>query len=70
MDGMMESKTRKGEREIISVSLPLPLYSDLVALCKAQSLNRSGFIASAIEEGLRKYRLTHAGGYTNGEDNL
>ena len=49
------SKTRKGEREIISISLPLPLYERLQEVCSAGTMNRSAVISKAIEmflEGL------------------
>ena len=51
-DGM--SKTRKGDREIISVSLPLPVYDALQEVCDHYNMNRSSMIASAIAEYLRK----------------
>lgn len=50
-DGM--SKTRKGEREIISVSLPLPVYDAMQELCDHYNMNRSSMISSAIAEYLR-----------------
>jgi len=45
-DGM--SKTRKGDREIISVSLPLELYDKMQEVCEHFNMNRSSMIASAI----------------------
>lgn len=42
------SKTRKGDREIISVSLPLPVYDALQKVCNHYNMNRSSMIASAI----------------------
>ena len=51
-DGM--SKTRKGDREIISVSLPLPVYDAMQELCDHYNMNRSSMIASAIADYLRK----------------
>lgn len=51
-DGM--SKTRKGDREIISVSLPLPVYDAMQEVCDHYNMNRSSMIASAIAEYLRK----------------
>ena len=48
------SKTRKGDREIISVSLPLPVYDALQEVCDHYDINRSSMIASAIAEHLRK----------------
>ena len=50
-DGM--SKTRKGDREIISVSLPLDLYDRMQAVCEHYNMNRSSMIASAIADYLR-----------------
>lgn len=51
-DGM--SKTRKGDREIISVSLPLPVYDAMQELCDHYNMNRSSMIASAIANYLRE----------------
>lgn len=50
-DGM--SKTRKGDREIISVSLPLELYDRMQEVCDHYNMNRSSMVASAIAEYLR-----------------
>lgn len=50
-DGM--SKTRKGDREIISVSLPLELYDRMQEVCEHYNMNRSSMIASAIADYLR-----------------
>ena len=54
-DGM--SKTRKGDREIISVSLPLPVYDKMQELCEYYNLNRSSMIASAISNYLNALGL-------------
>ena len=51
-DGNM-SKTRKGDREIISVSLPIPVYDAMQEVCDHYNMNRSSMIASAIEDYLR-----------------
>ena len=67
MDGQQTSKTRKGDREIISVSLPLPLYSDLIDVCARYSLNRSALISQAIADRLRNLTL---GGYSNAENKV
>lgn len=48
------SKTRKGDREIISVSLPFPVYDAMQEVCDHYNMNRSSMIASAIAEYLRK----------------
>ena len=50
-DGM--SKTRKGDREIISVSLPLPVYDAMMEVCEHYNMNRSSMVASAIADYLR-----------------
>ena len=50
-DGM--SKTRKGEREIISVSLPLPVYDAMEKVCDHYNMNRSAMVANAIADYLR-----------------
>lgn len=48
------SKTRKGDREIISISLPLPVYDAMQEVCDHFNMNRSSMIASAIADYLRK----------------
>ena len=53
-DGKTISKTRKGDREIISVSLPLPVYDAMQELCDHYNINRSSMIASAIANYLRE----------------
>ena len=47
------SKTRKGDREIISVSLPLEVYDKMEELCTHFNMNRSAMVASAIVNYLR-----------------
>ena len=47
------SKTRKGDREIISVSLPLEVYDKMEELCDHFNMNRSAMVASAIANYLR-----------------
>ena len=54
-DGM--SKTRKGEREIISVSLPLPVYDAMQELCDHYNMNRSSLVATAIANYLREFGI-------------
>ena len=51
------SKTRKGDREIISVSLPLEVYDRMQELCDHYNLNRSSMIASAIADYLRDFGI-------------
>ena len=58
-DGM--SKTRKGDREIISVSLPLEVYDKMQELCEHYDLNRSSMIASAIANYLREFGIKVGG---------
>ena len=54
-DGKTISKTRKGDREIISVSLPLPVYDAMQELCDHYNMNRSSLVASAIANYLREF---------------
>ena len=56
-DGKTISKTRKGDREIISVSLPLELYDKMQDLCGHYNINRSSMIASAIAQYLREFGI-------------
>ena len=51
-DGM--SKTRKGDREIISVSLPLSVFDAMEEVCDHYNMNRSAMVASAISDYLQK----------------
>ena len=55
-DGKM-SKTRKGDREIISVSLPLEVYDKMEELCDHFNMNRSAMVASAIAQYLRDFGI-------------
>ena len=55
-DGQM-SKTRKGDREIISVSLPLDVYDKMEELCDHFNMNRSAMVASAIANYLRDFGI-------------
>ena len=48
-----ESKTRKGDREIISVSLPIAVFDAMEEVCDHYTMNRSAMIASAIACYLR-----------------
>lgn len=54
MDGKKMSKTRKGDREIISVSLPIRLYDVMEEVCDHFNMNRSAMIATAISDYLKK----------------
>lgn len=51
------SKTRKGGREIISISLPVSLYEKMQEVCDHYNMNRSALIASAISDYLRELGL-------------
>ena len=52
MKDSTNSKTRKGEREIVSVSIPIPVYDALVSVCEEHDLNRSAIVSSAIADYL------------------
>lgn len=52
MDGA--SKTRKGDREIISVSIPLEVFDKMQEVCDHYDMNRSSMITSAVVDYLRK----------------
>lgn len=57
LDGKNVSKTRKGDRVIISVSLPLEVYDMMEEVCDHYHLNRSAMIASAIVRYLESLGL-------------
>ena len=46
------SKTRKGDREIISVSLPISLFEKVEEVCDHYHMNRSAMVASAVKDYL------------------
>ena len=46
------SKTRKGDREIISVSLPVSLFEKMEEVCDHYHMNRSAMISSAVRDYL------------------
>lgn len=52
-DGKTISKTRKGDREIISVSLPLEVYDKMEEICDHFNMNRSAMVSNAISNYLR-----------------
>lgn len=54
-DGM--SKTRKGNREIISVSLPVHVYNLLQTVCDHYNMNRSNAVTSAIVDYLKQFGI-------------
>ena len=56
-DGKTISKTRKGDREIISVSLPLDVYDKMEEICDHFNMNRSAMVAHAISHYLRDMRI-------------
>lgn len=47
-----KNKTRKGQRQIVSVSLTLPVSEALEKLELRFNINRSGFINDAVAEKL------------------
>ncbi len=51
------NKTRKGDRQIVSVSLPLPVYDALQEIAEHYSMNRSALIAKAIADYLKSLGL-------------
>ena len=51
------SKTRKGDREIISVSLPLAVYDAMQKLIERYDMNRSALITSAIVDYIRSFGI-------------
>ena len=57
LDGKTVSKTRKGDREIISVSLPLDVYDKMEEVCDHYHLNRSAMISCAIVSYLQSLGL-------------
>lgn len=52
-DGIKRS-TRSGEREIVSVSLPIALYDAMQEVCEHFNMNRSAMIANAISDYLKE----------------
>lgn len=49
-----KQKTRKGQRQIISVSVSLPVFDALEKAGELYGLNRSDFITGAIADRLAK----------------
>ena len=47
-----KNRTRKGQRQIVSVSLSLPVFDALEKLGMDYNINRSEFITKAIAEKL------------------
>ena len=52
-DGINVSKTRKGDREIISVSLPVSLYDAMEEVCVHFNMNRSAMVSRAVADYLK-----------------
>ena len=50
--GNRNTTTRRADREIISISLPVSLYERFKLLCDRESLNRSAVISAAIRDYL------------------
>lgn len=51
------NRTRNGDRQIVSVSLPLSVYDALQELSDRYSVNRSALIAKAISDYLKDIGL-------------
>lgn len=51
------TSTHKGDREIISVSLPVSLYDSMQELCEHYNINRSAMIAKAIKSYLADFGI-------------
>ena len=51
------TSTHKGDREIISVSLPVSLYDSMQELCEHYNINRSAMIAKAIKSYLSDFGI-------------
>ena len=52
------SKTRKGDREIISVSLPISLFEKIEEVCDHYHMNRSAMVSSAVRDYLVSLGVT------------
>ena len=52
-----KNKTRKGDRQIVSVSLPIPVFEQLETICDHYSCNRSDLVAKAIASYVREFGL-------------
>lgn len=50
--GNRNTTTRRADREIISISLPVALYERFRLLCERESLNRSAVVSAAIRDYL------------------
>lgn len=53
-DGTNKRSTRSGEREIVSVSLPIALYDAMQEVCEHFNMNRSAMIANAVSAYLKE----------------
>ena len=56
-DRTEKRSTRKGDREIISVSLPIVLYEKMEEVCEHYNMNRSAMVSSAISDYLKSLGL-------------
>ena len=54
MNESRRSGSRKGNREVISVALPIHIYDALQKVCEEHDINRSSLIASAIANHLAR----------------
>lgn len=55
---MKDGSNTKNGRQVISVSLPAPLYDALMEVVDHYNLNRSDFIARAIRDRLKELGVT------------
>jgi metal-responsive CopG/Arc/MetJ family transcriptional regulator len=56
-NGSKGSTTRKGDREIISVSLPVHIYDAMQELIDRYDMNRSALVTRAIVDYIRSFGI-------------
>ena len=54
-----KDKTRKGQRQIVSVSFPVPVFEELDEFCTVHCCNRSELVSKAVAAFLSG--LVHSG---------
>lgn len=55
--GSKGATTRKGDREIISVSVPVSVYDAMQELIDRYDMNRSALVTSAIVDYIRSFGI-------------
>ncbi len=55
--GSNGATTRKGDREIISVSVPVSVYDAMQELIDRYDMNRSALVTSAIVDYIRSFGI-------------